>query len=93
MFKQQFTKSFGSEARTLDPSHIGTHTADPEDGWTITGEISEDYFEWVNYFEATHPIYGEVRGDYEDEIEATSKEAYEHFAKPHPVCVWDYYDI
>jgi len=65
----------------------------PETGWTISGEVREDYFYWVNAFEATHPVYGVVKGDFELSIEATSREAFDHFYKNHPPVDWDYADI
>lgn len=76
-------------AHTLDTHELGEN----ESGWKITGDIQYDYYEWVNYFEANHPDYGYVIGDYEDSIEASSKEAYDHFYKNHPPKVWDYRDI
>ena len=76
-------------ARTLFPSDLGENPS----GWTITGDVQEDYFEWVNYFEATHPVFGWVRGDYEDVVEAKSKKAYAHFIENHPPYEWDYWDI
>ena len=76
-------------ALTLPPEAIGTH----ESGWTIEGEIHKDYYEWVNNFKATHPIYGIVQGDFEEFIETSSDEAFEHFYKNHPPESWDYGDI
>lgn len=76
-------------ALTLNPSDIGTH----KDGWTITGEIHEDYFEWVNDFEANHPEYGALWGNFEDTVYAISREALEHFMSYHEPSAWDYYDI
>ena len=86
------TKEFnitGHEAFTLDPSEIGTH----DDGWAITGEIHEDYYEWVNEFEATHPIYGRVWGDFENKVFADSEEGYADFYAKHSPFEWDYWDI
>lgn len=77
------------EANTLPKESIGTH----ESGWTISGEVHEDYYYWVNAFEATHPVYGEVKGDFESTVEATSKEGYDHFIANHPPENWDYWDI
>jgi len=76
-------------ARTLSPGCLGENPS----GWTITGEVMEDYVEWVNYFEATHPTLGWVRGDYEGIVEAKSKKAYAHFIEHHPPQEWDYWDI
>lgn len=80
--------SFGSLARTLDPDFLGTHHE-----WTVKGLVMEDYFEWVNYFEATHPKFGFVAGNYESEIISSSKEAYLDFCKYFPFAEWDYWDI
>lgn len=76
-------------ALTLDPSDLGTH----EDGWTVEGEVSEDYYEWVNHFEATHPVFGRVWGDFEDEVYADSEEGFQHFYEHHTPRAWDYWDI
>lgn len=80
----------GSDAYTLSESHIGTHE---DTGWTIEGEIHEDYYTWVNEFKATHPDFGLVWGDFEKSVMAYSQEGYEHFLKNHPPESWDYYDI
>jgi hypothetical protein len=76
-------------ACTLDPRHLG----DNDSGWFIRGEVVVDYYEWVNIFEAMHPVYGVVHGDFEVKIVATSEEAYNHFIKHHKPDVWDYHDI
>ena len=80
---------FQTMARTLCPSCLGEN----DSGWTITGQVQEDYFEWVNYFEAVHAKYGELKGDFEDQVIAESQEAFEHFVDHHPVQIWDYWDI
>lgn len=92
--------NFRSEARTLSPSEVsdeknvcGLHTKTHPSGWTITGEVHEDYYYWVNEFSATHPVYGFVNGDFESKVYASSKEAYEHFVENHPPEEWDYHDI
>ena len=64
-----------------------------EDGWTITGKIHNDYYTWVNEFEAKHPEYGKVWGDFESEVYATSEKAFEHFYANHKPEAWDYRDI
>jgi hypothetical protein len=76
-------------ACTLDPEHLGEN----DSGWTITGKVSEDYFKWVNHFNAVHPEYGVVKGDFEERVVATSQLAYKHFVKHHAPSVWDYQDI
>ena len=76
-------------ALTICPSYIGKN----DSGWAISGEICEDYYEWVNDFEATHFDLGWVRGNFEDTVEASSQEAYDHFYENHTPDVWDYRDI
>lgn len=96
------TKHFHSVrgALTLSPSAVtdsgaesGTHTRTNASGWTITGEIHEDYYVWVNDFRATHPKYGRVWGNFESEVHADSEEGFAHFWKHHTPEDWDYGDI
>lgn len=108
MFKKVFkdrgneTHELGSLARTLNPddvcgvhddSMVGLYTFTHPDGWTVSGRIHEDYFYWVNDFEAHHPLYGKVWGNFEDEVFADNELGYHHFVKHHPFHVWDYWDI
>ena len=79
----------GHMALTLNPSELGVN----ESGWTIVGEVVEDWYEWVNEFEAYHPDFGWVRGNFEDEVTADSKQAFDHFYEHHPPSEWDYWDI
>jgi len=79
-------------ALTLDPDCLGKH----DDGWEIIGEVHEDYYQWVNSFVAyKHDGYnGEwVAGDFEDEVAASSQEAYDEFISKYPPEAWDYLDI
>ena len=78
-----------SDARTLNATYVGEN----QSGWLIKGKISEDYYEWVNYFEAFHEDYGVVYGDFEKEVFFSSEEAFAHFLKHHPYEEWDYHDI
>lgn len=71
----------------------GTYSRTHKSGWTITGEIHEDYVEWVNHFVATHPVYGQVSGDFEEEVHASTREAFRHFYRLHRPELWDYQDI
>ena len=84
-----FIRSYKSEARTL-PAINGLVE---NTGWTIDAEIHEDYYKWINEFDAYHPEYGRVAGNFESIVRASSKEAYEQFIKDHPYQEWDYYDI
>lgn len=76
-------------ALTLSPDDVGTH----DDGWTVGGEIREDWYEWVNDFEATHPAHGLVWGDFESVVFASSEAGFQDFLAHHPPSAWDYYDI
>lgn len=89
-----FTKKFniiGHNANTLPPECVGKN----ESGWKIKGKIHNDgyYLEWVNEFEAKHPKYGKVWGDFEKEVHADSKEGYKNFIENHPPKAWDYWEI
>ena len=87
-----FEKSFcvqGSMALTLSPDDVGCH----QDGWSISGAIHEDYYEWVNDFEASHPAFGRVWGNFEDKVFADSEAGFEAFYAAHPPSSWDYWDI
>lgn len=89
------SKKFGVDfhsaggALTLRPSDIGEHPS----GWVVSGKIKEDWFEWVNEFDAVHPALGRVWGDFESEVFFTSIEAYEDFRKYFNPEDWDYWDI
>ena len=76
-------------ALTVDVSSLGEN----ESGWVITGKIVEDYFEWVNKFEAVHPRFGKVCGDFEVEVVADSEQAFADFYEKHKPKSWDYGDI
>lgn len=90
-----------SMAITLEPEQVcenhscqtGEHSRTHADGWTIRGDIFEDYCYWVNDFEAEHPIYGKVCGNFEEKVWASSKKAFKHFYEHHAPTVWDYHDI
>lgn len=71
----------------------GTHSRTHDSGWTISGEVHEDYFVWVNAFEASHPTLGRVWGDFESEVFADSEEAFADFWRHHEPEDWDYGDI
>ena len=67
-FKVQGCLDFDHQAITLRPEEVlenhkqetGTYERTHSDGWTIKGEIREDYYYWINEFEASHPVYGRV---------------------------------
>lgn len=75
-------------ARTVKPSAIGTH----KNGWTVEGCIKDDWVRWVNDFSA---VKGDmwVKGNFETEVTASSKEALLEFLHYFPYEVWDYADI
>jgi hypothetical protein len=101
MFEKKFELSYNSEARTLNVDQVrgkyeevcGPSTYTHADGWTISGSVSEDYYYWVNAFEASHPVFGRVWGDFETMVCADSEEGYNAFVSAHGPEVWDYYDI
>ena len=93
----EYKRNFRSEARTLPVEYVmenyGAFTKKHPSGWTITGEVKEDYYAWVNEFSAHHPEYGSVYGNFEEKVYADSHEALNHFVKHHPPEEWDYKDI
>lgn len=86
-----FEKTFCVDgmANTLDPEDLGTHS----DGWSISGAVVEDYYEWVNQFEAVHPVFGRVWGDFEGKVYADTEDGFNAFYAVHPPHYWDYGDI
>lgn len=78
----------GHDAYTLNEKDIGNH----KDGWTIVGKIHEDYFAWVNEFDA---VKGDehIFGDFEKVVFCTSLEALDDFLENHNPTPWDYWDI
>lgn len=102
MITKKFGQDFHSKdgALTLNVDEVsetnpdsGTHTRTHADGWTITGKVHEDYYTWVNDFEAVHPTLGKVWGNFETEVFADSEEAFQDFYAKHAPCAWDYWDI
>jgi hypothetical protein len=95
-----FSKNYPNQARTLPPDYVndvkystGKFTKLHESDWEISGEIREDYFRWVNDFQARHETFGSVCGNFEKTVYFDSMEGYEHFLKHHPYKEWDYGDI
>lgn len=86
---KDYQYGFGHDALTLKTDVLGIN----ESEWVITGQIHEDYYEWVNEFEAIHPKYGRIYGDFEKERIAESEEAFQHFWENHEPEDWDYWDI
>jgi hypothetical protein len=104
MFEKKFDLdkwNHSAPAYTLSPDEVlenhheqtGHHTRTHADGWTISGFISEDYYYWVNAFEASHPVFGRVWGDFEETVYADSQLAFDVFFRDHGPDAWDYYDI
>lgn len=58
------------------------------DGWTIRATVHEDYYRWIEVFEASHSLHGRVWRGAEDiennTVKASSKNAYELFVANHP---------
>ena len=80
---------------SLDIIEQGYYTKTHDDGWTISGKIksgSNGVF-WVQYFIATHEIFGTIKGDFEEELYCSSKNTYLEFIKNHKPNIWDSYDI
>lgn len=78
-------------ARTLEP-RIGFNE---NTGWTVIGKVHEDYYKWINDFEA-YKGKGKryyVKGDFEDTIKTSSLKALDDFLSHYAVNEWDYYDI
>jgi hypothetical protein len=81
----------------IDYTKIYTKTH--SSGWTISGRIHDDYFQWVNEFYATHPIYGTISGDFESKIyilpniDVNSENLFNDFWENHTPNIWDYMDI
>lgn len=63
------------------------------DGWTIGGEVHEEYCVWVNDFVAFHPVHGFLYGDFEHVVYAETEEAFKHFMEHHAPEAWDYLEI
>ena len=81
----------GHDAYTLPPV-IGLF----DDGWEIKAEIQEDYYKWINDFEAVKHDGDKlhtVKGNFENEVICSSLEALEDFLTNHMPEEWDYGDI
>lgn len=79
----------GHYARTLCADCVGQNSS----GWFVRADIQEDWYKWVNYFEAFHPDYGLVFGDFEQGVFASCERTLEQFIADHPYEDWDYWDI
>lgn len=79
-------------AITLSPNRLGYHE---QSGWNLSGDIHEDYYKWVNEFEAVHSKYGKVRGNLEEGLYYTSEKALKRFIEVYKsaIEIWDYMDI
>lgn len=64
---------------------------DDETGWTISGSDDSGSGEWVECFEASHPGYGQVWGNFGNLVFADSEKAFKHFLKNHPPEEWENY--
>lgn len=102
MITKKYGVDFDSDggALTLNPDVVGEYVVrngkyskTHNNGWTITAEVHEDYYEWINEFEASHPKFGRVWGDFEREVYADSEEGFKDFYKKFPPYAWDYGDI
>jgi hypothetical protein len=99
--EEEQKKFFSAAAYTLNPEEVlenhnretGTFVRVHPDGWIISGRIVEDYYYWVNDFEAIHPVYGRVWGNFEEEVYVDTEEGFQDFMNKHEPHAWDYYDI
>jgi hypothetical protein len=71
-----------------DTSYSKTHT----DGWTIEGQIHNDWYSWVVDFEAVHPVHGTIQR-VGNTIVGPSKEVVDKFLADHRLEEFDYWDI
>lgn len=88
MFSKEYNTG-GHYVNTLCPSYIGQN----ESGWLIKSVVHEDYYKWGNEFEASHPVYGKLYGNFETIVYGDSEEGFNHFIQHHPPSEWDYWDI
>jgi len=58
-------------------------------GWTISGQFTAFPLGAIVDFYAYHPLYGELQGSLNKEIECESEEAYNHFIVHHPCKIFD----
>ena len=80
-----------------DDCETGMYERTHFDGWVIRGLVTEDYFYWVDYFEAVHPFYGRVWCSDSDSgiigqnitIHADSEDGYKAFCESHSFTRWD----
>jgi hypothetical protein len=92
-------------AWTLDAKEVKEHVPEGDwinfprvferthkDGWTIRGEIHNDWYSWVEDFVATHPENGAITRE-GNEVTAPSKQVWDTFVKRHPLTPFDYGDI
>lgn len=93
LYTHKVHDGFRYKIKTCEIEDKKIFTKTHPDGWTISAKINEDYYMWISNFEATHPEYGFVNGNFGTSINAFSKSALKHFLKYHKPIFWDYYDI
>ena len=67
-----------------------------KNGWTISGQIVEDWVSWVPFITASHKNYGIIYGDFSEEIivvSDNSDKALFHFLDNNMPLVWTSWDI
>lgn len=89
LLTKKYSTTTHHEARTLDPEILGNNDSE----WIVRGGVITDHWSWINDFEAFHPDYGLVVGDFEEDIMYSSEKALAHFLKYHCFTEWDYRDI
>lgn len=87
-------RKIGSIAFTLSPYILDKQN---KNDWFFKAKIQEDYYQWINFFEASHSKYGKIFGDFEIGIHypKENKEALNNFLEKtfQYLNLWDYMDI
>jgi len=53
-------------------------------GWAIQGTIVQgETMDWVESFEASHPLYGDIWGNFNSNVYAETEEAFQDFYTNH----------
>ena len=75
------------------PDDIKVQSKRRSSGWIITGKVdTSTCLPCVRQFTAVHDIHGQIKGDYNNKVVASSKVAFDHFYKHHPPTKYDTFD-
>jgi hypothetical protein len=66
------------------------HSKTNDNGWTINAKIHNNFYKPINFFIAIHPTYGEVWGDFEKTIYASTPLAYQKLVESDLIAHWDF---